>query len=146
MILLNQPRPRDKKMSFISQEEKKVVASRINPILKKYGLKGTFSVRHNSVLVLTIRSGSIDFIKNHNDMIKNRYDQGGYEVDGSIQVNEYWYTEHFTGVALEALKEIIPAMYTDDYHDNSDISSDYFDVSYYVNVNIGTWDRPYKVI
>jgi len=133
-------------MAYISQDEKKVVASRINPILKKYGLKGTFSIRHNSVLVLKISSGKIDFIKNHNDMIKNRYDQGGYEVDGSIQVNEYWYAEHFTGVALEALSEIIPAMYLETYYDNSDISSDYFDVSYYVNVNIGIWSKPYKLI
>ena len=141
--------PRDKKMSYISQDEKKVVASRINPILKKYGLKGTFSIRHNSVLVLTIREGIIDFIKNHNDnvdTIRNYYNRDGYKVSGSIQVNEYWYAEHFTGVALEALSEIIPAMYLETYYDNSDISSDYFDVSYYVNVNIGTWNNPYRVI
>jgi hypothetical protein len=136
-------------MAYISQDEKKVVASRINPILKKYGLKGTLSIRHNSVLVLTIRSGSIDFIKNHNDnvdTIRNYYNRDGYKVSGSIQVNEYWYAEHFTGVALEALSEIIPAMYLETYYDNSDISSDYFDVSYYVNVNIGTWNKPYRVI
>jgi hypothetical protein len=136
-------------MSYISQNEKKVVASRINPILKKYGLKGTLSIRHNMKLVLKISSGPIDFIKNHNDhvdFIKNNYNQDGYKVSGSVDVNIYWYTDHFTGVALEALKEIIPAMYTDDWFDNSDASIDYFSTAYYIGVHIGTWDRPYRVI
>jgi hypothetical protein len=30
-------------------------------------------------------------------------------------------------------------------HDRSDIQSDYFDVGWYVDVNIGSWNRPYEV-
>ena len=30
--------------------------------------------------------------------------------------------------------------------DNSDIQTDYFDVNYYFNINIGKWDKPFQVV
>jgi hypothetical protein len=30
-------------------------------------------------------------------------------------------------------------------HDNSDVQTDYFDVGWYVDVNIGSWDKPYTL-
>lgn len=30
-------------------------------------------------------------------------------------------------------------------HDNSDSMTDYFDVGFYVNIEIGSWDKPFKV-
>ena len=30
-------------------------------------------------------------------------------------------------------------------HNNSDISTDYFDVGWYIDINIGKWDKPYEV-
>lgn len=63
----------------------------------------------------------------------------------SIPVNVYWYKEHFSGKALEFLSEVIPLMNIGN-HDNSDIQSDYFDVGWYVNVNVGKWDKPYEVV
>lgn len=131
-------------MSYIDQSEKKTIATNMTPILKKYGLKGTLSIQHHSKLVLTIRSGKIDFIANFNETNKNtpRF----HSVEENLDVNEYWYKEHFSGVALKALSEIIPAMYTDDWYDRSDIMSDYFDTKYYIGVKIGTWEKPYMVI
>jgi hypothetical protein len=43
------------------------------------------------------------------------------------------------------LQEIMPLMNAGN-HDRSDIQTDYFDVGWYVDVNIGRWDRPYQVI
>jgi hypothetical protein len=37
----------------------------------------------------------------------------------------------------EIMFKIVP------YRDNSDIMTDYFDVSYYYNFHIGKWDKPY---
>jgi hypothetical protein len=28
-------------------------------------------------------------------------------------------------------------------HNNSDVQSDYFDVGWYIDVNIGKWNKPY---
>jgi hypothetical protein len=31
-------------------------------------------------------------------------------------------------------------------HDRSDIQSDYFDVGWYVDINIGRWNKPYALV
>lgn len=48
-------------MAYISQDDKKKLAPAIKEVLKKYGLKGSISIRHYSSLVVTIASGPIDF-------------------------------------------------------------------------------------
>ena len=60
----------------------------------------------------------------------------------NLQVNEYWYHEHFDGKAKSFLKEVISAM-NDGNHDNSDIQTDYFDVGWYTHINVGRWNKPY---
>jgi hypothetical protein len=125
-------------MAYVSQDLKKSLAPRIKAILKKYRLKGSLSVRHHSTLVLTIKSGAIDFISNHNRVVGQRVSEG------SLSVNPYWYQDHFDGQALAALRELLPAMNRGNYN-NSDIQTDYFDVGWYVDVNIGKWNKPYTV-
>ena len=117
--------------------------------MKKYNLKGTLAVRHHSTLVLNIKSGSIDFIENYNNTVSNtsRYlanPDNFRKAEGSIDVNPYWYHDHFEGNALSFLQEIMAAMNVGN-HNNSDIQSDYFDVGWYVDVNIGQWNKPYVV-
>lgn len=119
-------------MAYMNQEKKAKIAANLKPILKKFGLKGSLSVHNHSSIVLTIKSGSIDFYKDY-----------GSDESSNIQVNPYWYKDHFTGASKEALSEIVPAMYSADYYDNSDAQVDYFDTAYYVHVNVGKWNKPY---
>jgi hypothetical protein len=122
-------------MAYMNQEKKAKIAANLKPILKKFGLKGSLSVHNHSSIVLTIKSGSVDF-----------FTDSGNPDDArkfGIQVNPYWYKDHFTGKAKAALSEIVPAMYSADYYDNSDAQVDYFDTAYYVHVNIGKWNKPY---
>ena len=114
-------------MAYMSQEHKARLAPTIKAICKKYGIKATLSVRNHSSLVLTVKQGNIDF-------------GGDY-----IQVNPYWYHEHFTGRAKDFLSEVIPAMYGPEYFDHSDAQTDYFHCSHYIDVNIGRWDAPYAL-
>ena len=133
-------------MAHMSQERKSALSPAIKAVLKKYGVKGSLAVRNHSVLVLNIKSGPIDFIGNLNKVCSvapgaDRY--GAYRpAVGSIDVNPYHYRDHFDGKALAFLSAILPAMNTGN-HDNSDIQSDYFDVGWYVDVNIGAWNKPY---
>lgn len=120
-------------MAYMNQEKKAKIAPAVKAICAKYGVKATLSVRHYSTLVLNIKSGKIDFFKDAAD------DRGGY-----TQVNTYWYHEHFTGKAKEFLGKVIAAMNVGN-HDNSDAQVDYFDVGWYVNVNVGKWDKPYEL-
>jgi hypothetical protein len=128
----------------MSQERKAAIAPKVKAILKKYNIKGSLAVSNHMTLVLNVKSGPIDFIKNYNETVEAR--PGGFQLgspaEKSIQVNPYWFYEHFSGKARKFLDEVLRAM-NQGNHNNSDIQTDYFDVGWYVDVNIGRWNRPY---
>ena len=139
-------------MAYVSQDLKKSLAPTIKAVLKKYGVKGTLAVRHHSTLVLNIKSGPIDFIENFittdaKVMHGNKMSQSQIDYirnNKCLDVNPYWYQEHFSGQAVAFLKEVFTAMNKGN-HDNSDVQTDYFDVGWYVDVNIGNWNKPYAL-
>ena len=65
-------------------------------------------------------------------------------MKGTDSINEYWYKAHFADnpKALAFLSEVIPALNVGNF-DNSDPMTDYFHVGWYVDVNLGRWDKPY---
>jgi hypothetical protein len=125
-------------MAYMSQEKKARIAPAVKAILKKYKVKGSLSVRNHSSLVLTIKEGSVDFYSDYGTTPEARKDAEKF----GIQVNPYWYQDHFVGKSKKFLEEVIPAMNSGN-HNNSDIQSDYFDVGWYIDVNIGKWNKPY---
>ena len=133
-------------MTYISQENKASKMPAIKAILKEYNLKGSVSVDNHSSLVLTIKSGPIDFLS-EDSFHPNCFRQSEQPQvrQTYLQVNTYWIADHFRGKAAKALLALKAAMMVGN-HDNSDISTDYFDVGWYVNINIGRWDRPYILI
>lgn len=134
-------------MAYVSQELKAKLAPTIKAICKKYNVKASLAVRNHSTLVLNIKQGDIDFIGNYKETQIGRVSKFVRDEQDikCIDVNPYWYHEHFSGRALDFLKEVIPAM-NDGNHDNSDIQSDYFDVGWYIDVNIGKWNQPYALV
>ena len=139
-------------MAYMSQDRKQSLAPQIKSVLKKYGVKASIAVRNHSTLVVNIKSGKIDLIENYletdsklNHGGKMSQDQIDYVRNKQyIDVNPYWFKEHFSGVAKSFLIELFQAM-NNGNHDNSDIMTDYFDVGWYSDVNIGKWDKPYIV-
>lgn len=135
-------------MAYVSKEMKAQIAPVVKALCKKYGVKGTLSVRDHSSLVLTISQGKIDFIGSVNRKNKEFAEQRGQEprvVKDHIQVNPYWVSEHYDGVAREFLEQAVAALKGPDYFDDSDIQTDYFHCSHYVDINIGKWDKPYAL-
>jgi hypothetical protein len=140
-------------MAYMNQERKAQRAPIIKAILKKYGVKGTLSVRNHSTLVLNVKSGKIDFIENYvkTDAAtphgkKMAQDQIDYvRKTKSLDVNPYWFHEHFSGKAKSFLKEVFAALKGDDYFDKTDAQIDYFHTSHYCDVNIGQYNKPYEV-
>ena len=132
-------------MAYMSQEKKAKIAPKIKAILAKYKVKGSLAVRNHMTLCLNIKSGSIDFIGNFNKTISADHyltARGFTPAEKSLSVNPYHYDNHFSGKALAFMQEVFAAM-NDGNHDRSDIQSDYFDVGWYVDVNIGKWDKQY---
>jgi hypothetical protein len=138
-------------MAYMNQEKKARIASLLKPILAKYGVKGTLAVRNHSTIVLNIKSGAIDFIQNYltTDRTSLQYAMSEEQYNHVyekryLDVNPYHYQNHFSGTAKQFLNEVMAAMNAGN-HDNSDIQTDYFDVGWYVDVNIGQWNKPYEV-
>jgi len=132
-------------------ESKKPLIKALN---KEYGIKGTLYGTNDYSMTLTISEGPIDFISSY---IKSNDDKPMAQPSAwehtvkdimqsqHIDVNPYWYNEHFDGKALEYLRKAFEIM-NQGNHDRSDIQTDYFDVGWYVDVKIGRWNKPYKLV
>lgn len=125
-------------MAYMNQERKKTLSPGIKAVFKRYAVKGSIAVRHHSTLVVNIREGYVDFAACVADP---RMDDGR----GYWQVNHYWIRDHWTGPAADFLSDLKDAMMVGN-HDRSDITTDYFDVGWYITINVGRWDRPYKYL
>ena len=112
-------------MAFMNADRKEELAPGVRAVLKKYNLKGTLRIRNNTTIVLTLRSGPIDF---------------GNEC---LQVNIFWIHEIYGyTVAAQVLSELTDALNEGNY-DNSMPQCDYFDVGWHVHLKIGEYDKPY---
>jgi hypothetical protein len=136
-------------MAYMNQERKAKITKMLKPILAKYKVKGSLSVRNHSTIVLTLKSGAIDFIGNSNRVCGNDFYQvqRGFKptTTGYDQVNPYWFQDHYDGDAKAFLTEAFKALKSADWYDESNAMIDYFNTAYYVDINIGKWDTPYIV-
>lgn len=136
-------------MAYMSQDKKKDIVAKLKPILKGTGIKYSVGVRHHSTLVLNIKSGPVDFLQNYRDTIMKtaKYMTMPHMIElpkTYMDVNPYHYQDQFTGSVLTLLKKIF-AILNDGNWDKSDIQTDYFNVGWYVDVNVGKWDKPYML-
>ena len=138
-------------MAYVSQATKAKLAPTIKAILKKYGVKGTLSVRNGMSLVLTLKSGKIDFIENYisTDAAKP-YGQpmpaaqvASIRENRYLDVNTYWIDSHYSGFAKRFLRLIKAAMEGPDFFNEDDAQTDYFHRSHYIDINVGKWNKPY---
>ena len=132
-------------MAYMNQEKKAKIKAELDTVLKGTGIKYSLGVRNHSTIVLNIKSGPVDFIGNYNSSDRNAalHRSGQIKLANQyIDVNPYWFKDHFTGEVKELLIKVFAAL-NNGNHDNSDSQSDYFDVGWYVDVNIGKWDSPY---
>jgi len=113
-------------MAFISQETKKKLAPSIKAVMKEFGVKGTISISNHSCLIVKLKEGSIDFGRDH------------------LQIH-HSHGSSFEGKTRQFVEKIFSAMKGSEWYDNSDITTDYFDTAYYMRVNVGDYDKGYKV-
>lgn len=139
-------------MAWVQKETVTKVREALKVLNKEYGMKTSVSGTNSSSLNVRITSGKIDFVQNRLDMLEGdmRYSEEEKanhrlyltKFNSGMQVNHYWLDTAFSGVALEYLEKV-KAIMSVDHYDNSDIQSDYFECAFYINIDIGTWDKPY---
>jgi hypothetical protein len=115
-------------MAYVSNETKSKISAALKPIFKSYGVKATVARNsHKSTLVVNISAGDIDFGADY------------------LQVNVYHIDKNHVGKARFFLNEVLDAIKsTGDWYDNSDAMTDYFNTAFYIDINVGRWDKPYK--
>ena len=131
-------------MAYMNQQRKKELAPGIKADLKKHGYKGSIAVNNHSTLVVNIKEGTADFIgmaNAKNKEIAERRGQRYYPNDGYVQVNQYY--PEFYGEAEQFIEELVQAMKGTIWYDNSNSQIDYFDTAYFIDINVGQWNKPY---
>jgi hypothetical protein len=129
-------------MAYINQEKKHAKAPAIEAILKKYGMHGSLSIRHHTTLVLTLLHGILDFDQSKG--VNPSLLHGILDFDRSKGVNPYNVNDYYEGKKRDFLNEVLKVMNEGNYN-NSDISTDYFDVGWHVEISIGKWNKPYII-
>jgi hypothetical protein len=119
-------------MAFISKEEKNALAFLLRALGKKYGVTLTVARHNHSTIVLNISQGKINFFSDY-----NLKDDSDY-----IQVNHYRIDYNFCGISQEFLNECYRILNANNYN-NSDSMIDYFDIGFYIDINIGKFGKPY---
>ena len=114
-------------MAYMNQEKKAIIKAALDKVLKARGFKYSLRVSHHSSIACTIQSGPMDF---------------GTDYE---QVNLYWIDDHYSGPVAAILKECREALQAAGYYDHSDAQTDYFNTAYYMHLNIGARDKPYKI-
>jgi hypothetical protein len=130
-------------MAYVSKEDKATLTPAIKAILKKYGMKGTISVKHYSTLVVKLKSGPIDFKKQLTDIGYNNH-RKWYDTEAEMteafcshDVNEHWIDRTFKGIGCEFLTELKAAMEGANFFNEDDSMTDYFNRSHYIDIMIG---------
>lgn len=114
-------------MAYVSNEKKSQIQAALKPIFKKYGIKATVGRNsYKSTLVVNVSAGDIDFGTDYQ------------------QVNVYWVNDHYTGKAKDFLNEVLDAIKkSGEWYDESNAQIDYFNTAFYIDINIGRWDKKY---
>jgi hypothetical protein len=128
-------------MAYMSQDHKKRIKVELDKVLKGTGIKYSLGVRNHSTIVLNVKSGPVDFLGNYMAGLGD----DTQKTITSMDVNVYHYQRHFSGEVLELMKKIMAAMNLENY-DHSEPQQDYYNVGFYVDVNIGKWGKPYELV
>ena len=126
-------------MAYINAEQTKVKRNALKAAFPGW----KFSVRcdNHSSLEVRIIAADIDFFADDATLGDLTDRLRGHS---NIGVNHYYLDSQWQGKALAALRKIVDIC-QEGNHDNSDISTDYFDVGWYLHIQIGAWDKPFQL-
>lgn len=113
-------------MAYISTEQVKQVRENLKKAFPTF--KFSVTRHHHSSIRVSLLKSPLDFSKD--------IQETGYNY---VQLNEYYLERYSHADTLKAIFQII------NYgnYDNSEPMTDYFDVGFYTDFNIGDFEKPY---
>lgn len=127
-------------MAYINQADKKIIKSNLDKVMPK-GWKFSLSIQHSMKITLNIKSAPVDLV----DIVSTNY---GKEVKPSyISVSQYYIGDIFNKFPelKTTFEQILTAMKSANWFDKSDSQSDYFHTAYYIDITLGTFEKPFLV-
>ena len=122
-------------MAYMNQEKKKVIVKNIKKEFPtKDGWKFSFSVQNSMVLQCRILSAPLDYRKLFSLRENFKPESEVLQINNP---NTYNIERGFKGTKEHDSLIRIWKILNETNHDNSDIMTDYFDVGYYVDLEIG---------
>jgi hypothetical protein len=104
---------------------------------ENFPFKYTLAVSHHSTLVVTIREASTDLLADCIGSNKSSVEEG------NAQINVYHLPTQFSGDSLVLMEKLLSTIKeAGDWYDKSDSQTDYFNTAFYIDINIGSQDKP----
>lgn len=133
-------------MAYITKEEVKNIREKLKtefPTYKFSVTKGDSSSVYISLMVSDLNLAE-DLIKGYLD--KEREDEELKRIEkGHLSINHHGLTNVWSGKTLEVLEKTLTIAKSQNWYDKSDSMTDCFNVAYYIEINIGKYDRPHQV-
>jgi hypothetical protein len=128
-------------MAYIKTEEVSAIRNELKKRFGHTGLKFGVKKQHHSSVHVTIKAGPIDF----SDIYRDHYGSGDHYAQVNVyHLSNYGQHQPFFEEVLKIIKTA-PALAEGgrEWFDKSDIMTDYFHTAFYINLNVGEYDKPY---
>ncbi len=122
---------------------------RVRQLLKQEFPNLKFSVvKDGGRMSVSIMAGDIDFSDINDDVprTKRYWERWGNSkpvFDGRLDINQY-HLDGYNPKYTPLFEKIVSIMKGEDWFDHSDSQTDYFHTAYYIDLNIGKWNKPYE--
>ena len=122
---------------------------RVRQLLKQEFPNLKFSVvKDGGRMSVSIMAGDIDFSDINDDVprTKRHWERWGNPkpvFDGRLDINQY-HLDGYNPKYTPLFEKIVSIMKGEDWFDHSDSQTDYFHTAYYIDLNIGKWNKPYE--
>lgn len=135
-------------MAYMDQTKKAKIAAELKKIMPK-DWKYTLGVDNHSTIVLNLLKAPVDLIAMANKLNEEhalRRSEEAYVIKDHYQANPYYPQNAFEGDTLTLMQKVIKVLYSVDYFDHSDSMTDYHHCAYFVNINVGKWNKPFELV
>ena len=138
-------------MAFISAEDVKHIRNELKKELPQY----KFSVvrDHHSSVTISLMKGAAFKDHEYFDRYAQETKVGNLSDGEHHQINQHWLEEFYGKENAKVLDKIhiiaktAPAKNGGKvWYNDSDAMIDYFDIAYYIHINVGKWNKQYEIV
>ena len=138
-------------MAYISTDDVKHIRNELKKELPQY----KFSVvrDHHSSVTISLMKGpafnDYEYFDRYNNVTKTaNLSDGEHHQINQFHLEDFYGKENAEILGkIDTISRTAPAKNGGKvWYNDSDIQTDYFDIAYYVHINVGKWNKPYEVV